>query len=529
MVQVRREHLEMLFYFSLKKTGNRHDAEELAQEIAFEVIVSLSKGHQPVDFDRWLWGVARHKYAHWVEAQRRKRMRRAPLSLLDRIDALAQSDSVPEDAYIRQEQLELLLRELALMSRAYREILVAYYIERQKIADIASKLSLPEGTIKRKLHESRALLREGMGMARTNGQRSYAPEQVSFSMSGNNFEASNPWPLIRRLAPKNILLEAYRNPSTIEELSLALGIAAPYMEEEVELLTRGTLLKMLVDGSYETDFIIISKKARLDTFARMVEISEAFCPLVLELLDGAINEIRAIGFHGCTWSAEELYWLLLPMIADDILSRAMRGKDVRGYTQRPGNAEWDIIGYEICELPFEMFIGCNGTGKDGIMFAAYKISMDDLWDRAGEMSCPDVLLVADILCRERRSDSWTPLEREALAKLVDRGFLHHTDDSIMATFPVFDEKAKNEYSQLATVFGRVFAGPVCEMVSALFDFHAERIQRDAPAGLSNQVKFAAEELLCGMRMMLLRYARQEGRLKMPDDVKRSTIAMCMRI
>jgi RNA polymerase sigma factor (sigma-70 family) len=529
MAHVGRRHLEMLFYFSLKKTGNRLDAEELAQEIAFEAIVSLSRGHEPADFDRWLWGVARHRYAHWVEARRKGRLRLAPVGVSDQIDQRAHAGSSPEDAYITQEQLELLRRELALMSRAYREILVAYYIERKRIADIAHSLGLPEGTIKRKLHESRALLREGMEMARANGQRSYAPEQVSFAMSGNNFEASSPWPLIKRLAPKNILLEAYNNPSTIEDLSLALGIAAPYIEEEAELLTQGTLLKLLADGRYETDFVIISKEMRLDTFARMIEVSKAFCPAVLGLLDEAIDEIRSIGFHGCTLPADELYWLLLPLIADDIRDRVLRTKGMPGYTPRPGNAEWDIIGYETCELPFETFVGCNGTGKDGIMFTAFKINMDDLWDRAGEMSQPDALLVADIIRRQRPSDSWTPLEREALTKLGDRGFLDYTDDSIMTTFPLFDQKAKKEYSQLSQLFARVFTGKVCEMIDALFDFYVQRIQRDVPARLSNQVKFVADMLLGEMRMTLLRYGRQEKRLKIPDDTSRSTIAMYMRI
>jgi RNA polymerase sigma factor (sigma-70 family) len=529
MTHIGRKHLETLFYFSLKKTGSPLDAEELAQEIACEALVSLSRGHEPADFDRWLWGIARHRYAHWVEARRKQRLRRSPLDPADRVYERSHANGAPEEAYLRKEQLELLRRELALMSRAYRQILVAYYIDRERIADIATSLGVPEGTVKRKLYESRALLREGMEMARTYGQRSYAPEQIGFTMSGNNFQASSPWPLIKRLAPKNILLEAYNNPSTIEDLSLALGIAASYMEEEVGILAEGTLLRQLADGRYETDFIIISKEMRVDTFARMVEVSETFCPVVLQLLDEMIDEIRAIGFHGSTLPADELYWLVLPLIADDLASRVRRTKDMGGYTPRPGNAEWDIIGYETCELPFETFIGCNGSGKNGVMFAAYKIKMDDLWDRAGEMSESEALLVADIIRRQRQSDSWTPLEREALAKLVERGFLRFTDNSITTTFPMFDQEGKKEYSQLTKLFARVFVGQVYEMIDGLFDFHVQRIQEEVPARLHNQVKFVAGDLLCEIRMMLLRHARQEGRLKMPDDVSKSTIAMYMSI
>jgi len=39
-----------------------------------------------------------------------------------------------------------------------------------------------------------------------------------------------------RLAAKNIVLKAYNNPSSIEGLSLALGILAPYIEDELKAL-----------------------------------------------------------------------------------------------------------------------------------------------------------------------------------------------------------------------------------------------------------------------------------------------------
>ena len=43
--------------------------------------------------------------------------------------------------------------------------------------------------------------------------------------------------------PNNILLQANNNPSTLEELSIELGVALPYMEEEVNLLHQATLLE----------------------------------------------------------------------------------------------------------------------------------------------------------------------------------------------------------------------------------------------------------------------------------------------
>ena len=44
----------------------------------------------------------------------------------------------------------------------------------------------------------------------------------------------------------NIFLEIYQNPQTAEQLSLELGIALPYMEDELAFLCREELLKKMV-------------------------------------------------------------------------------------------------------------------------------------------------------------------------------------------------------------------------------------------------------------------------------------------
>ena len=89
-------------------------------------------------------------------------------------------------------------------------------------------------------------------MAREFGSKSYKPEEVRFVSSGG--QASGlPFSAVQRMLPKNILLEASNNPSTIEELSVAVGVAMPYMEEEISVLGDAGLLKA-VGNRYVTNF-----------------------------------------------------------------------------------------------------------------------------------------------------------------------------------------------------------------------------------------------------------------------------------
>ncbi len=98
-------------------------------------------------------------------------------------------------------------------------------------------------------------------MAREFGKMSYAPENLRFVMNGIGSENGAPWRYLNRLLDVNIMLAAYRTPSTAEELSVEVGVALPYIEEELNALTENTLMKK--NGKkYETNFFIISADAQ---------------------------------------------------------------------------------------------------------------------------------------------------------------------------------------------------------------------------------------------------------------------------
>ena len=97
--------------------------------------------------------------------------------------------------------------------------------------------------------------------AREFGKYSYNPENISFVMNGMVGKNREPWNYISRSLCKNILLAAYRNPATAEELAMEVGVALPYMEEELSSLVDATLMKK-IGNKYETNFFIVSADAQ---------------------------------------------------------------------------------------------------------------------------------------------------------------------------------------------------------------------------------------------------------------------------
>ena len=56
-----------IFYYCLKKTSNKNEAEELTQDITLNVISSLNKGNSPKNFSAWVWQITRNTYSKWAK------------------------------------------------------------------------------------------------------------------------------------------------------------------------------------------------------------------------------------------------------------------------------------------------------------------------------------------------------------------------------------------------------------------------------------------------------------------------------
>lgn len=275
-------YMQPIFYFLLRKTSERTEAEDLTQTVFLEILIALQKGIVPEDERAWVWKIARNHYAKWAACRSKDRQN---VDVDDLRETVSDGTSV-EDKVLQTEEAALLYRELSHLREDYRSIVCAYYFENRSLGEIAQARGLPLGTIKRKISECRKHLKEGMTMARTYGKRSFAPEEVFFYENWNPASGQDGRHYIAHALPQNILLEAYDNPSTAEELSLALGVAMPYMENELNFLMEGELL-LLEHGKYRTNLIILTREMQEKIYA----LSEEVLPAMTEAVKKAVTEV----------------------------------------------------------------------------------------------------------------------------------------------------------------------------------------------------------------------------------------------
>ena len=67
--EVIRNYANLYLGFALNRLRNRNEAEDLAQEIAVQLIKSLSSGTEIHNMDAYVWTIAKYCWVHWVNKQ----------------------------------------------------------------------------------------------------------------------------------------------------------------------------------------------------------------------------------------------------------------------------------------------------------------------------------------------------------------------------------------------------------------------------------------------------------------------------
>lgn len=537
-------YMEKLFYFCLKKTGNETEAQDLTQDIALNVLTALNQGILPTSFSAWVWRIARNRYSVWADKKHRRNGSVTGSDIADYAEIKDESGDIPEKVQ-HGEQLSLLRRELAFIRQDYRGIVVAYYIEDRSVRDIARSLSLSENAVQQRLHRARTILKEGLDMAREFGQLSYKPENISFISNGIGGANGEPWCCLNRLLCKNMMLAAYRNPASAEELAVEVGVALPYMEEELNGLVNASLMKK--NGKkYETNFFIVSAQAQEKIFAHLRGIAPELTRAVIETLDCEVslkNE-RCPRWHEGYQPYEDMKWALLmdqvDLVDFDTLDafRADRktepnaGVGKWGHTIRPNGGEWDVLGMELFRGERPAFVGLHGCVNSveernlpHIDFRQFKFQYRGIANKT-----PPVLpyAYAQALAAAAKGECDT-VEPAILERLTEYGYLEKKNGKIQPTFLVMFED-RGELPPEAAEKVRTLRKKAADAALRHYLFCREQIEKEIPEFLKNdafQIDHACANIFSlrgavleeALRLGYLEYGENDGRKMLGAELR----------
>lgn len=244
------EYLKPIFGFALKRCKNIQDAEDLSQEIVLRAFRALLLREDIVDAEKFIWIIAHNALSNYYRDNVRNMV---GISIDEIADTLVDLTVEPEEEKV--DAVHRLQGEIAYLSKLQRRIVIAYYFENRRQADIAEELGIPLGTVKWHLFEAKKELKRGMDTMRNTSELKFNPIQFkSYGISGASGTKSLE-EFFRATLPQNICYSVRRDYKTINEIADDLGVSPVYVESEVEFLEEyGFLLKQ--KDKYIANFIM---------------------------------------------------------------------------------------------------------------------------------------------------------------------------------------------------------------------------------------------------------------------------------
>ncbi len=254
------EYLKPIFGFALKRCKSVHDAEDLSQEIAIRAFRALLVKDDVADMGKFIWTVAHNMLSNYY--------RDAAKSIVGvSIDEVAELLANPYSEMDTDENTETIHRlqsEIAYLSKLQRRIVIAYYFENLKQAEIAREMGIPLGTVKWHLFEAKKELKRGMDTMRKTSELKFNP--IRFHSCGINGSAGKKSPdeFFRSALAQNICYCVRNTAKTMNEIADDLGVSPVYVETEVEFLEEYGFLQAQKD-KYIVNFILSEPTAELLT------------------------------------------------------------------------------------------------------------------------------------------------------------------------------------------------------------------------------------------------------------------------
>lgn len=161
--EIVREHSARVYRLAFRLTGNRHDAEDLTQEVFVRVFRSLNS-YTPGTFEGWLHRITTNLFLDQVRRKQRIRFDALPDDAADRLPG---GDPGPERIWEHNNLDYDVQAALDSLAPDFRAAVVLCDIEGLSYEEIAATLDIKLGTVRSRIHRGRAQLREALNHLNT--------------------------------------------------------------------------------------------------------------------------------------------------------------------------------------------------------------------------------------------------------------------------------------------------------------------------------------------------------------------------
>jgi RNA polymerase sigma factor (sigma-70 family) len=157
-----RRYQDVTYAAAYSLVHNFHDAKDIAQEAWIKTYQRLVTYDPNRPFGAWIYRISKRCAIDWLRS-----CQYLPVEDLSEVTNIPDPGPQPDEEQEKRELHETVHKALSSLSELNRETTVLYYINGYSQREVSGILGVPLGTVKRRLHDSRELLRkEVMEMVR---------------------------------------------------------------------------------------------------------------------------------------------------------------------------------------------------------------------------------------------------------------------------------------------------------------------------------------------------------------------------
>ena len=254
--------LEQLYGYCYRRCASSYEAQDLCSEMLLAIVKAGNRGGEVDHALAFLWKIARNVYADYSERRTQESMLVTYEGFEDRACGIA--DPEPKSGREDETRLRQIWREISFLSRAYREVMILFYLEGASVRDIAAKLGLSETAVRQRLFSARNAVRKEVTKMKPIQNKPVALQKLKLTVWGTgNPGAGDPRDVFHRQFSKHVVWLCRNVGKTAKEISGLLNVPMTYVEEELDIQVRGGgggygMLWKTDSGKYITNFVLLN-------------------------------------------------------------------------------------------------------------------------------------------------------------------------------------------------------------------------------------------------------------------------------
>ncbi|MBQ9766207.1 MAG: RNA polymerase sigma factor [Lachnospiraceae bacterium] len=436
------ELLDKLFGFCYARTNDSYEAQELCSDIIFNLIKAAHADGDITSLYSFVWRVARNVYADFADKRRQQSDRFYEGDAKELLETVAATD-IDEEADEDNELLRSVYRRIAFLTKAYREVMIMFYIDGLSTAEIAKHQNTSEGAVRQRLFSARQKIKsEVEKMTVETYNKPLALDKIDFVIWGTgNPRWNDPRNVCTRMFSNHIVWLCHKKPRSAAEIAEELNVPTVYVEEELEILAKGEngkygLLRRMDNGKYAINFVLLDKDVIEKANALYTEQLPKICDIIADYIEVHKKDYLAFPYLNKKVDFNLILWQQIfamshifadrveEILADKYFSHAEKVErpfSVFGYVDNGKyyGAGWDgVAAQNIC--------GFSEIHLDNIYIARIKKHFGCGHDVANDAQLQLALRAINGLNVAELSEK----EKEHAAKAIEVGYLYREGDVI---------------------------------------------------------------------------------------------------